>query len=136
MYSLVANINIVVRQILSSLALAALTPAWLWLDAAAVRAALAGAGGARLALLLAADALLAWLQALAALAVLARLSPLGYGVASAAKRAAVVLASLLLLGNPAPPLNLAGMALTLLGVLAYNRARATDHRPHRPLLPV
>ncbi|RVE41153.1 hypothetical protein evm_014198 [Chilo suppressalis] len=67
--------------------------------------------------------LAAWLQAVLAFSVLSRVSPLAYAVASAAKRAAVVGASLLVLRNPASPLNLAGMALAGLGVLAYNRAK-------------
>lgn len=73
---------------------------------------------------------------------LSRVSPLAYAVASAAKRAAVVAASLLLLRNPAPPLNLAGMALAALGVLAYNRAKLRARRAPppaaapAPLLPV
>ncbi|CAG9134937.1 unnamed protein product [Plutella xylostella] len=117
---------------LSVLAGAALLPPWLLADAPAL---LAGEWSARAAGLLAADALLAWLQALAALGVLARVSPLAYGVASAAKRVAVVAASLLLLRNPAPPLNVAGMALAAAGVLLYNRAKAAPAAA-RPLLPV
>ncbi|XP_039748850.1 solute carrier family 35 member E1 homolog [Pararge aegeria] len=116
-------------QLLSALALLPLLPLWLAEAGGLARAA----WSRRAAALLAADGALAWLQAVAAFSVLSRVSALGYAVASAAKRAAVVAASLLLLRNPAPPLNLAGMALALLGVLAYNRARA---RARAPLLPV
>ncbi|XP_034839894.1 solute carrier family 35 member E1 homolog [Maniola hyperantus] len=121
-------------QLLSALALAPLLPAWLWAEGGALAAGVAP----RAAALLAADGALAWLQALAAFSVLSRISPLGYAVASSAKRACVVAASLLLLRNPAPPLNLAGMALALLGVLAYNRARVRERAQPaaRPLLPV
>ncbi|CAK1604646.1 unnamed protein product [Parnassius mnemosyne] len=126
-------------QKLGGLALVLLLPVWAVCEARGAAGSAwggaGGAGGARLA----ADGALAWLQALAAFSVLSRVSPLAYAVASAAKRAAVVGASLLLLRNPAPPLNLAGMALAALGVLAYNRAKlqARTHSPHaRPLLPV
>lgn len=124
-------------QLLSGGALALLAPAWACAELGAV-SALGGGGGSRIGALLAADGLLAWLQAVAAFSVLSRVSPLAYAVASAAKRAAVVGASLLLLRNPAPPLNLAGMALALLGVLAYNRAKVAQRsQPSaRPLLPV
>ncbi|XP_045493557.1 solute carrier family 35 member E1 homolog [Colias croceus] len=132
-------------QMLSGIALVPVVPVWALSEGAAALGAWGaggaggaggawGAGGARTAALLAADGALAWLQAVAAFSVLSRVSPLAYAVASAAKRAAVVLASLLLLRNPAPPLNLLGMALALLGVLAYNRAKLRN--PAAPLLPV
>ncbi|XP_072940821.1 solute carrier family 35 member E1 homolog [Epargyreus clarus] len=127
-------------QRLSGMALALVAPAWLALEARALAAARPADGWARAAALLAADGALAWLQAVAAFSVLSRVSPLAYAVASAAKRAAVVAASLLLLRNPAPPLNLAGMALAALGVLLYNRAKLADRdaraAAERPLLPV
>lgn len=119
-------------------------PLWLWHDGAALLA-LSGARedgdwGARVGALVGADGALAWLQAVAAFSVLSRVTPLTYAVASAAKRAVVVAASLLLLRNPAPPLNVAGMALAALGVLVYNRAkyldRAAPAAAARPLLPV
>ncbi|KAH9640943.1 hypothetical protein HF086_003033 [Spodoptera exigua] len=122
-------------QELGRLALALFAPLWLACDAAALAAGAAPATGwARGAALLAADGALAWLQAVAAFSVLSRVSPLAYAVASAAKRAAVVLASLLALRNPAPPLNLAGMALAACGVLAYNRAKLRARG--QPALPV
>ncbi|XP_050342908.1 solute carrier family 35 member E1 homolog [Nymphalis io] len=120
-------------QTLSAMALVLLVPAWLGLEALALGEAAPARGWAYAGSLLVLDGALAWLQAVAAFSVLWRVSPLAYAVASAAKRAAVVAASLLLLRNPAPPLNLAGMALALLGVLAYNRAKL---RAPRPLLPV
>lgn len=121
------------------MALLLFLPLWAWRDGAALLAGARPRGGwAAGGALLAADGLLAWLQAVAAFSVLSRVTPLAYAVASAAKRAAVVGASLLLLRNPAPPLNLAGMALALLGVLAYNRAKAAGRAaaPARSLLPV
>ncbi|XP_032511467.1 solute carrier family 35 member E1 homolog [Danaus plexippus] len=125
-------------QLLSALALVPLTPIWMVAEASALYSARPAAGWTHAGTLLAADGALAWLQAVAAFSVLSRVSPLAYAVASAAKRAAVVAASLLLLRNPAPPLNLAGMALAGLGVLAYNRAklRRREEDAHRPLLPV
>ncbi|XP_041975935.1 solute carrier family 35 member E1 homolog [Aricia agestis] len=125
--------------LLSALALPLLAPVWGWAEAGALLRARPTGGWVRVAPLLALDGALAWLQAVAAFSVLSRVSPLAYAVASSAKRAAVVAASLLLLGNPAPPLNLAGMALALLGVLAYNRAKIHARaapQDSRPLLPV
>lgn len=124
-------------QALGRLALLLFLPAWAWRDGAALLAGAAPTRGwARAGTLLAADGALAWLQAVAAFSVLSRVSPLAYAVASAAKRAAVVAASLLVLRNPASPLNLLGMALAALGVLAYNRAKIAARAPSRPLLPV
>ncbi|XP_059061642.1 solute carrier family 35 member E1 homolog [Achroia grisella] len=118
-------------QALSRPALLLFLPAWACSDGAALRAR-GGAAPAEAALL-AADGALAWLQAVAAFSVLSRVSPLAYAVASAAKRAAVVGASLLVLRNPAPPLNLAGMALAALGVLAYNRAKLHARSARAPV---
>lgn len=119
-------------------------PLWLWHDGAALLALRGaredGEWTLRVAALVGCDGALAWLQAVAAFSVLSRVTPLTYAVASAAKRAVVVAASLLLLRNPAPPLNVAGMALAALGVLVYNRAkyldRAAPDAAKRPLLPV
>ncbi|CAH1644615.1 unnamed protein product [Spodoptera littoralis] len=122
-------------QELGRLALALFAPLWLWRDARALWAGAApGAGWAQGGALLAADGALAWLQAVAAFSVLSRVSPLAYAVASAAKRAAVVGASLVVLRNPASALNVLGMALAALGVLAYNRAKLAARR--EPALPV
>ncbi|CAK1552742.1 unnamed protein product [Leptosia nina] len=124
-------------QTLSALALIPLLPVWLVAEGRAVwmwRGSGSG-DGLRLSILVAADGVLAWLQAIAAFTVLSHVSPLTYGVASAAKRAVVVLGSLLLLRNPAPPLNLLGMALAVLGVFAYNRVKIRKSQPPT-LLPV
>lgn len=115
---------------LSALAAALFLPVWAWRDGAALWRA---APGARAAALLAADALLAAAAAAAAFSVLARVSPLSYAVLSCGKRVLVVGASLLALRNPAPPLNLAGMALAAGAVLLYQRAKL---RAAAPLLPV
>ncbi|KAM3956351.1 triose-phosphate transporter-like protein [Aphomia sociella] len=114
-------------QALSRLALLLFAPLWAWREGGALAAG--GAGWRRRAALLAGDGALAWLQAVAAFSVLSRVSPLAYALASAAKRAAVVAASLLVLRNPAPPLNAAGMALAALAVLAYNRAKLRARPP-------
>ncbi|XP_045525178.1 solute carrier family 35 member E1 homolog [Pieris brassicae] len=123
-------------QALSALAMLALAPMWALSEGGEVASwRRTGAGtSARAGALLAADGVLAWLQAVAAFSVLARVTPLAYAVASAAKRAVVVLASLAVLRNPAPPLNVAGMTLAVLGVLLYNRAKLS--RSAGPLLPV
>ncbi|XP_028163461.1 solute carrier family 35 member E1 homolog [Ostrinia nubilalis] len=121
-------------QALGRLALLLFLPLWAWSDGAALLGAAPAGGWARVGALLAGDGALAWLQAVLAFSVLSRVSPLAYAVASAAKRAAVVGASLLLLRNPASPLNVAGMALAAGGVLAYNRAKLRARE--RPALPV
>ncbi|XP_028035753.1 solute carrier family 35 member E1 homolog [Bombyx mandarina] len=119
---------------LSGLALVPMAPLWLVRDAGAVLRAQVAWN--RAGPLLLADGVLAWLQAVAAFSVLSRVSPLTYSVASAAKRAVVVGASLVVLRNPAPPLNVVGMSVAVLGVLAYDRARAAARRAPRPALPV
>ncbi|KAI5630819.1 triose-phosphate transporter family domain-containing protein [Phthorimaea operculella] len=126
-------------QRLSTLALALFLPLWALADGAALLGGAAAGRWERAAPLLLADGVLAWLQAVAAFTVLSYVTPLTYGVASAAKRAAVVAVSLLILRNPAPPLNVAGMALAAAGVLLYNRAKAAaraESADRRPLLPV
>lgn len=131
-------------QVLGRMALVLFLPVWAWRDAGALWAGAAPAGGwagEGGATMLALDGVLAWLQAVVAFSVLSRVTPLAYAVASAAKRAVVVGASLLLLRNPAPPLNVAGMALAALGVLAYNRAKLDARRRgasslDKPLLPI
>ncbi|KAJ0179636.1 hypothetical protein K1T71_004227 [Dendrolimus kikuchii] len=126
-------------QVLGRLALALFAPVWMWCDAAALWSGAVPADAGRWGAMLALDGALAWLQAVVAFSVLSRVTPLAYAVASAAKRAVVVGASLLLLRNPASPLNVAGMALAALGVLAYNRAKLRARAsapPDKPLLPV
>ncbi|KAL4704847.1 hypothetical protein ACJJTC_017632 [Scirpophaga incertulas] len=90
-------------------ALAVAVPPWLALDG------VPAPRSARTALLLAADGALAWLQAVLAFGVLSRVSPLTYAVCGAAKRVAVIAASLLVLRNPASPANVLGMALAAAG---------------------
>lgn len=126
------------EQVLGRLALALFLPLWAWRDGTALLGGVAAPAGGwqRCGALLAADGALAWLQAVLAFSVLSRVSPLAYAVASAAKRAAVVGASLLVLRNPASPLNLLGMALAAGGVLAYNRAKLRARREAPLPLPV
>ncbi|XP_073951821.1 LOW QUALITY PROTEIN: solute carrier family 35 member E1 homolog [Choristoneura fumiferana] len=117
---------------LSALAAALFLPVWAWRDGAA----LARDGvPARAAALLALDALLAAAAAAAAFSVLARVTPLSYAVLSCGKRVLVVGGSLLALRNPAPPLNVAGMALAAGAVLLYQRAKLRAPAA-QPLLPV
>ncbi|XP_053602184.1 solute carrier family 35 member E1 homolog [Plodia interpunctella] len=125
-------------QLLGRLALLLFLPVWLWRDGTTLWQEAAWLHSAHRTMpLLALDGLLAWLQAVAAFSVLSRVSPLAYAVASAAKRAAVVAASLLVLRNPASAANLAGMALAAAGVLLYNRAKLRARSDlATPLLPV
>lgn len=71
--------------------------------------------------LLFADGVLNWLQNIIAFSVLSLVSPLTYSVASASKRVFVIAVSLFILGNPVTWMNIFGMMLAVLGVLAYNR---------------
>ncbi|GBP93748.1 Solute carrier family 35 member E1 homolog [Eumeta japonica] len=116
-------------------ALVLLAPVWAWMEGGAALEGVQTAG-ARIAALLAADGTLAYIQAVLAFSVLWRVSPLTYAVASAAKRVAVVAASVVVLRNPVSAANGAGMALAALGVLVYNRAKLRRPLTARPLLPV
>lgn len=80
--------------------------------------------------------LLSFIQNLCAFTLIHQLTTLSYAVSNAAKRIAVIVISLLWLKNPVTPINMAGMLISVLGVLLYNRAKHSERlkRSKSPLI--
>ncbi|KAL1116850.1 hypothetical protein AAG570_005319 [Ranatra chinensis] len=112
--------------VLGRLALLLFLPVWLFFDFTALMKEPIHILGPKYEVLglLVLDGLLSWLQNILAFSIISLVSSLTYAVASASKRVFVIAASLLVLGNPVTATNLFGMALAILGVLAYNKVRA------------
>ncbi|KAM7348875.1 solute carrier family 35 member E1 homolog [Cochliomyia hominivorax] len=111
-------------HLLGKLALFMFLPIWIYVDSFKViqHPAIINLDYRVIALLFA-DGVLNWLQNIIAFSVLSLVTPLTYAVASASKRIFVIAVSLLILGNPVTWVNCFGMALAILGVLSYNRAK-------------
>lgn len=111
-------------HLLGKLALFMFLPIWIYVDSFQVikHPAITNMDYRVIALLFA-DGVLNWLQNIIAFSVLSLVTPLTYAVASASKRIFVIAVSLLILGNPVTWVNCLGMALAILGVLCYNRAK-------------
>lgn len=125
-------------HMLGRLALLMFLPVWLFFDFKVVsQPTLLFNGSYRTLVLLLADGILNWLQNIIAFSVMSMVSPLTYSVSSAFKRIFVIGMSLVILGNPVNALNVIGMMLTIVGVLAYNRAKiyGRQHSNKYTLLP-
>ncbi|KAF6197934.1 hypothetical protein GE061_014627 [Apolygus lucorum] len=125
-------------QILGRLSFMLFIPFWMYSDLSHIMKETVLLKESSIVLLLLTDGLLNWLQNILAFSVMSVTSSLTYGVASATKRLFVIGISLLVLGNPATKLNLFGMGVSVLGVLAYNKARLDQRKAEKakPLLPM
>lgn len=111
-------------HLLGRLALLMFLPVWLFFDfQLVIQPSLLFNGSYRTLVLLLADGILSWLQNIIAFSVMSMVTPLTYSVSSAFKRIFVIGVSLFILGNPVTGMNILGMLLTCVGVLAYNRAK-------------
>lgn len=109
---------------LGRLALIMFLPVWLYVDLKVVTTpAVLFNGSYTTVVLLLIDGFLNWLQNIIAFTVISLVTPLTYSVSSAFKRIVVIAVSLFILGNPVTGLNILGMMMTCVGVLAYNRAK-------------
>lgn len=118
-------------HVLARLALLMFLPVWLLVDFKVVMQPALLFNGYKTPLLLLADGILNWLQNIIAFSVMALVTPLTYSVSSAFKRIFVIGVSLFILGNPVTGLNVLGMLLTIVGVLAYNRAKFYSRKSNR-----
>jgi len=84
--------------------------------------------------LLLSSGLMSLVQNLVAFSVMANMTTVSFSVASATKRVAVIVVSILMLKNPVTLFNVSGMMLACLGVLCYNRTKV-QLRKSTPLLP-
>ncbi len=78
--------------------------------------------------LLALHAALHFVQNALAFTVVALVNPLTYSVASVTKRVVVIAGSVLVIQNEVGPLNAAGIAVAVGGVLAYNLVKYRERR--------
>lgn len=126
-------------HILGRLALILFTPVWFYFDFREVfrNSILVTGEGYHIIMLLFADGVLSWLQNILAFSVMSMVTSLTYAVASASKRIFIIAMSLLILGNPVTGTNIFGMALAILGVLLYNKAKydAREAEKKRTILP-
>jgi len=104
-------------------------PVWLFADAVRVIPELT----TEIGLLLILDGGLHWLQNILAFTLLKLVTSLTYAVANVTKRIAVISVSLLLLKNPVTWVNLGGMAMAILGVFCYNRAKHQENKASESL---
>merc|ERR1719244_1870815 len=98
-------------------------PIWLLVDAPKITSEL----NTDTLILLIVDGCLHWLQNILAFTLLKLVTPLTYAVANVTKRIAVISVSLLLLKNPVTVTNLGGMAMAIMGVFCYNRAKHQEN---------
>ncbi|EDV24177.1 uncharacterized protein TRIADDRAFT_3406, partial [Trichoplax adhaerens] len=63
------------------------------------------------------------LQSVTAYVLMADISPVSHSVANTAKRALLILLSILIFHNPVTVMNIFGILIVILGVVLYNRAR-------------
>ena len=84
-------------------------------------------------LYLLADGMCNFLQNKIAFSLIAMLSPIGYAVSNSSKRVAVIIISIFVLRNPVTNANITGMALALLGVFLYNKAKYDEYRDNSRL---
>lgn len=124
-------------HMLGRLALVMCLPVWAYVDFNVIRTpSLVFNSDYRVIMLLLCDGALNWLQNIIAFSVMSLVTPLTYSVSSAFKRIFVIGVSLFILGNPVTGLNVFGMALTILGVLAYNQAKMYTKKQQHTLLPM
>merc|ERR1711992_525042 len=104
-------------------------PIWLLVDAPRIPGEL----NTEISLLLLIDGALHWLQNILAFTLLKLVTSLTYAVANVTKRIAVISVSLLLLKNPVTWVNMGGMAMAILGVFSYNRAKHQENKASETL---
>merc|ERR1719357_2119216 len=104
-------------------------PVWLLVDAPKIPSEL----NSEILTLLVVDGALHWCQNILAFTLLKLVTSLTYAVANVTKRIAVISVSLLLLKNPVTWVNMGGMAMAILGVFCYNRAKHQENKASETL---
>ncbi|CAF0749761.1 unnamed protein product [Didymodactylos carnosus] len=74
------------------------------------------------------DGILNFIHNVVAFTMISLVSPLSYSIANSSKRIVVIAASLFILQNPVTNSNLVGMAVALIGVFLYNKAKFDQRR--------